>query len=66
MITALQLIALKNALQPVMDAATTEADAALSLEAYDYAARMRHLLRALITACDEGIKNRGQKEEVPL
>lgn len=59
MITALQLQSLRQAIRPVLDLATTEADAALSLEAYDYPANLRNVLRNLDDLIGVGIRDRG-------
>jgi hypothetical protein len=62
MITARQLETLKEALQPVLDSATSEASAARSLADYDYAARVRRSALELVKICDEGIADRKEVE----
>jgi hypothetical protein len=62
MITAQQLLALREAMLPVLQSSTFESMNAKSLEAYDYPARLRTSLIQVIALCEEGIKSRGPKE----
>jgi|GEM_PF-6899812 len=61
-ITALQLTVLKEACQPLLEESKREADAAMSLEAYDYPARLKNSLMHLQDILLKGIAQdeRGQ------